>query len=132
MKKIVLFIKILVLGCGLVIFAGIIYFTFFFSLLGSAKDQFLLEASSPDKNYTVAIFNRIGGATVSNTTLVSIRQTNENLDIHQNSILFSRDGIKNVNVIWTGNNQLTILYEPGEIYTQIKKWRDVDISYIKK
>lgn len=131
-RKVLIFARVFTIVVWLVVLSGMVYFTFFFSLLGEAEDEMLFQQKSPDNFYTVAAFNRFGGATVNNTTVVSIRLNSEKLDTKNNLIVFSENGIRKVNVNWDGNKHLTIRYDAGEVYAQVTNWNDVSITYIKE
>jgi hypothetical protein len=129
-RKILVFAKAMSIAAWLVALSAIIYFIFFFSLLGPSKDEILFEKMSPDKFCTVAAFNRNGNATVENTTLISIRLSSEKLDTENNPIVFREVYGRKVSAIWESNKHLVIRYDNREVYDQVTNWQDVTITYI--
>jgi hypothetical protein len=131
-RNALIFARVFAIVAWLIVLSGMVYIEFCFSLLGDTEDKVLFEQQSPNKFYTVAAFNRIGGATVNNTTVVSIRLKNDRLDTKNNLVVFSEDGIKKVSAIWDGNEHLIIRHDFGEVYTQFTNWNNIGITYIEQ
>jgi hypothetical protein len=131
-KSAIIFARVFAILAWLTVMAAVVFIYSSFSLLGEAEDKILFEQESPDKFCTVAAFNRFGGATVNNTTVVSIRLNNDRLDTKNNFVVFSEDGIKKVSTIWDGNNRLIIRHELGEVYTQVINWNNVGVTFIEQ
>ena len=128
-RKVLVFARVMAVLGGLAVLSAMICLMNF-SLLGTAEDVILFEQQSPDKIYTLAAFNRYGGATVNNTTVVSIRLNGEKLDTKKNAIVFRVNGTSKISAVWDGNKHLVIHSIPGEVYNQVTNWQDVSITYI--
>ena len=124
--------KTAVSAAGLIGLAVVAYFMFFFSIQGECKYEIQSQRPSPNNACMATVFNRYGGATVNNMTLVSIRNLKDQIDFKANTVLFSVDGIKNVSITWPDNFHLTIRYSSngGEIFTQLTKWHDIEVLFI--
>src|SRR6266852_2866247 len=111
--------RVFAVGSWLAILSVVILFYASFQSLGNTTDEVLFERNSPNMLYVVAVFNRYGGATVHNTTLVSIRPSGEKLDTKKNTIVFCEDAVRTLGVDWNGDQHLIIRNDRREVYNQL-------------
>ena len=128
-KIIVRLARLAVILGWIAVVSSIVYFVFFFSPLGGSKDDVLFQRSSPNKTYIATGFYRIGGATVTNSTVVSMRFEKNRLNTKGDAIVFFANGIRKVKVRWLTDKHLSIAVDSTGALEKSIRWNDVSISY---
>jgi hypothetical protein len=101
------------------------------ALVFSCEDTVLKEETSPNRRYTVTVFERDCGATTDYSTIVSVRTFKERFDADKGRI-FIVNGREPIVVAWQSETSLTIRCpscSPEQIFKREKMWKGVTISY---
>ncbi len=104
-------------------------------LAGDSKDVVQSEQKSPNNLFGVEVFNRLGGATSSNTTVVSVHSGDKGLNTREDFVLFRMEGIQEIKLLWKDENHLTIEYQQGvkviTTYERVDEWNGLHITYVE-
>lgn len=121
-------VVVIVWTCAL---TAVIYYALCFPLFSPAKDMVFAERTSPNNAYIATAFHRYGGATVNNTTVVTLRQYGERGNTKRNEVVFWKDGTTTVDVRWGDSEHLIIQMGDGEIYMRSTNWHGIKITYLE-
>jgi len=108
---------------GLIAFIALTY--------GFAKRP-ISAATSPDKQYTAAVYQR-SGFPARNATFVSVRPSLSSPNSREARDVFVIDGPQGVGVFWSGERELTVVCVAcgHHMYAQHEeRWRDVAVKVV--
>lgn len=98
--------------------------------------EILVEVGSPDGEYIAAVFDSMGGATVGFSTKLHLRESGASLNPTDGGLVLNVYERHELSLEWTGNRELKVLhandFTPRNVYLQLRRWRDVEVLYVRE
>lgn len=95
-------------------------------------DSVVSETSSINNQYIATLFQRDCGATTSISTIVSIRDKQDNFAGDRDDFVFVVKGEQQIDVKWVPNNKLQITSCETNVFIKKAVWNGIRIEYVKR
>jgi hypothetical protein len=113
-----------------VLLVGGYWLLVYFAPMSEIKDR--SDVESPDHRYVATGYHIIGGATVSDSTIIVVHEKGQSYADRTNEPVLIADNLEPFSMKWESSRSLVVKCSLSNTYSKLTSWKDLTVEYSEK